>query len=481
MVRAKTLAWPGVAIAMVLIASACSSGSGDSTVDSGSPVTSTQPTSTQSADDIFGDATTTTTAAPNPCSTLPPEATDIGITADTITLLAAADVQIPIAPGLFKDAWDGVQAWADYINSHGGLACRHVEVIKFDTMLSPNESVNAQITACEKALAMVGTTSLFVFDTDPMNSCPDAAGNPIGIPDIAQITTETTHQCSPNTFPIVAPQGACPYDGGPREFIERVGEIKYFQENVDPDLRGVFLVPGDLPSIRQANITTIRAMEEAGVENVGEYTVGGSALQPVFTPFVQAIADNNANFARTGSNDQSLVKWRSEAVAQGVDAEIWECTISCYTQSIFEAGGDVVEGTYLTIFSVPFEEADTNDELQAYVDSVANPAAFGLNAWAAGVMIEDAVNAVVDRGDVNSITRESLLAELATVTAFDAHGMLGVTNPAGKVSGPCFAVIQIQDGKFVKVHPKARGVLDCDSANIHAITLDAAIESEKLG
>jgi len=471
-----------------MLAAACSGGSTTSVA-----VTTTAPATTttgQSANDLFGSTTTApdatanttapTTTEADPCAGVTTESTDIGITADKITVLVAADVQSPLAPGLFKDAWVGVKAWADHLNANGGLACRQVEVIEFDTLLNPNESANAQISACENALAMVGTTALFVFDTDTMNTCPDMVGNPIGLPDIAQLTTEVAHQCSANTFPVVAPQGACPYSGGPREFTERVGDVRWFQENIDPNLKGVFLAPGDLPSIRQASITTIRAIENLGVENVAEFAVSGADLQPVYTPFVQAIADNGANFARTGSNDQSLVKWRSEAAAQGVEAEIWACTIACYTHSIFDAGGEVIDGTYVTIFSIPFEEADTNTELQTYVDSVDNPAAFGLNAWASGVMFEDAINALVEANGVNGITRQSLLDQLSTVTAFDAHGMLGVTNPAEKLSGPCFAILQIQNGSFARVHPTQRGTLDCENANTQVLTLDAAAEADKL-
>jgi len=488
MLRGRLAGSATVAIGFALLAAACSSGS---TVDTGGTTTAPATTTTgQSANDLFGDTTTTLaesgdTAAPttteaDPCAGSTPEATDIGITSDKITVLVAADVQSPLAPGLFKDAWVGVKAWADHLNANGGLACRQVEVIEFDTLLNPNESANAQISACENALAMVGTTSLFVFDADTMNTCPDQSGNPIGLPDIAQLTTEVAHQCSVNTFPVVAPQGSCPYEGGLRVFTERVGDIKWFQDNIDPNLKGVFLAPGNLPSIRQASITTIRAIENLGVENIAEFAVSGADLQPVYTPFVQAIADNGANFARTGSNDQSLVKWRSEAAAQGVEAEIWACTIACYTHSIFDAGGDVINGTYVTIFSIPFEEADTNTELQAYVDSVDNPAAFGLNAWASGVMFEDAVNALVEANGINSITRRSLLDQLATVTAFDAHGMLGVTNPAGKLSGPCFAILQIENGAFVRVHPTQRGTLDCENANTQTLNLDAAAEADKL-
>ncbi len=486
MVRVDKFRVGTLALAFALAASACSGGSSADDEVSDSPTTTSTVAATstteQSADDLFGGETTdTTTPDLDPCADLTPEATDTGVSADTITVLVAADVNSPLAPGLFKDSWVGVKAWADHVNANGGLACRQVEVIEFDTLLNANESANAQITACENALAMVGTTALFVLDTAILNTCPDASGNPVGIPDIAQLTTEVAHQCSVNTFPVVEPQGACPYAGGPRVFTERVGEIRWFQENIDPDLTAVFIVPGDLPSTRQASITTIRAMEQAGVDNVAEFAVGGFDLQPVYTPFVQAITDNSANMARTGSNDQSLVKWRSEAVAQGVEAEIWVCTIACYSQSIFEAGGDVIDGTYVTIFTIPFEEADTNPELQAYVDSVSNPSAFGLNSWASGVMLEDAVNSIVDSDGINAITRQTLLEQMSTITAFDAHGMLGTVNPAGKVSGPCYVMLQIQDGAFVRVHPDDRGTFDCDPSNFATVTLDAAAESDKLG
>jgi len=486
MVRASTFKWSAVAFAIALLATACSS-------DSTPETSGTTNTVGQSADDLFGgespdnaQQSSSSTAAPHttavdPCTGLDTEATDIGVSTDTLTVLVAADVNNPLAPGLFKDAWTGVKAWADRINANGGLACRQVKVIEFDTLLNPNEAANAQISACEHALAMVGTAALFVFDTQKMNTCADQTGNPIGLPDIAQLTTEVAHQCSPTTFPVVAPQGSCPYDGGLRQFTERVGEIRWFQDNIEPDLKGVFLVPGDLPSIRQASITTIRAMEQAGVDNIAEFAVSGADLQPVYTPFVQAISDNGANFARTGSNDQSLIKWRSEAAAQGVDAEIWVCSIACYTQSIFKAGGDVIDGTYLTIFAIPFEEADTNAELQAYVDSVSSPSAFGLNAWASGVMFEDAVNAIVEADGVNAITRQSLLDELATVTSFDAHGMLGPVNPSAKTTGPCYAILQMHNGEFVRIHPAERGTLDCDIDNLTSIDLDAAAEAEKLG
>lgn len=417
------------------------------------------------------------------CDTAVTEDIEIGVSADEITVLVAADVNTPLAPGLFQGAFDGIAGWAEHVNATGGLACRQINVVQFDTLLNPSESVNAQISACENALAMVGTTALFVFDVEQVNTCEDNAGNAIGLPDIAALTTEVAHQCSTNTFAVVPPQGACPYEGaGDRLYGERVGHVNWLQENIAADLVGVFLVPGDLPATRQTGITTVRAViDEMGVVDAGTYAVSGGDLQPVYAEWVQAIKENGANYARTGSDLQSLIKFRSEAEAQGVEIPIWECTIACYDQAIFEEGGGVEEGTYMTIFSIPFEEADTNAELQDFVNGVDTPSAFALNSWSSGVLFEEAVNQIIeDTGDVNAINRANLLEALNSITAFDANGMLGTVNPVNGYSSECYVLLQIQGQEFVRIHPQERGTIDCDPANKIDLMLDAAVAANAI-
>lgn len=417
------------------------------------------------------------------CETAVTEDVEIGVSADEITVLVSADVNTPLAPGLFQGAFDGAAAWAGHVNANGGLACRQINLVQFDTLLNPSESVNAQISACENALAMVGTTALFVFDVEPLNTCPDTEGNPIGLPDIAALTTEVAHQCSLNTFAVVPPQGACPYEGtGERLYGERVGHLRWIQENIEPDLVGVFLVPGDLPSTRQTGVTTVRAMvDELGVIDAGTFGVSGSDLQAVYGEWVQAIADNGANYARTGSDLQTLIKLRSEAEAQGVDVAIWECTIACYDTAIFEEGGGVEDGTYMTIFAVPFEEADTNAELQDFVDNVDEPSAFALNAWVSGVLFEQAVNQLIEStDDVNAITRANLIEALKSITTFDANGALGTVDPVDGYSSECYVLLQIQGQEFVRIHPEERGTFDCDPSNKVDLVLDAAAEANEI-
>ena len=79
---------------------------------------------------------------------------------------------------------DAVQAWGKYINAHGGLAGRKVQVDFIDSKLSPDETRNAIIQACANDFAMVGTTALFLNNVDDMVACKDQAGQATGLPDV---------------------------------------------------------------------------------------------------------------------------------------------------------------------------------------------------------------------------------------------------------------------------------------------------------
>ena len=91
-----------------------------------------------------------------------PQATEIGVTAKEIRIAVLADVDTPVAPGLFRGSQDAVEGFAKYINKAGGLAGRKVVVDFIDTKLSPDEARNAVIKACSEDFAMVGTAALFL-------------------------------------------------------------------------------------------------------------------------------------------------------------------------------------------------------------------------------------------------------------------------------------------------------------------------------
>ena len=418
----------------------------------------------------------------DPCEAVDLDATDIGITEDTIKVVVMADVENPFAPGLFQGAIDGVNAWAERLNSEGGIACRQIEVIEHDSKLTAIDATNGFLVACERAFAMIGTTSLFANDTSDLQTCPDAQGNNIGVPEFAYITTEPTHQCSVVTFATSRPNSDCPYEGtGPRAVQSQVGHVQWLQENITPELNGVYLVPTDLASTITTTMPQVRSFQEIGVGIDAEPGVSGLATQAEYGPYLQAMAEANSNFAYTGSNDQSIIKWRSEARAQGFDDEgiIWMCQLACYTPTFLEQGGDTVEGTYVWLWFLPFDEVEQNQELADFMEAIGKefPEAWAAGSWAGGVLFEQVVNEIVAEGGPNAVTREAVLEGARNLASFDANGWW---SPADYTTTqnimPCFMLLQVQDGAFARVHPQERGELDCDPDNVVELTRDWAGE-----
>ena len=124
----KRAGWLALAIATSMAIAACGSSGGGS-------------------DDGLGGGNTTTSAT-DACKGKTLEASETGVTATDIKVTVMADVGSPLRPGLFQGSVDGVNAWAQYVNANGGLACRNVTVVEADSKLSPDEAKNGITTAC---------------------------------------------------------------------------------------------------------------------------------------------------------------------------------------------------------------------------------------------------------------------------------------------------------------------------------------------
>ena len=416
------------------------------------------------------------------CSSVTPQATEVGVTADTITIETMADVGSPLSPGLFQANLDAVKAFADHVNSQGGIACRKLVVRTWDTKLTPDEAKNGQLDACDKAIALVGGNSLFNPDVTTQQTCPDKTGAPTGIPDLAALANDINEQCASTTYNIQIAVETCPVTPGqPRPIKSFVGpEVKVFLPQ-NPGLHGMFAVPGDLPTTVQSAMSQVDAQSQAGVKWDDVVKVGGRDEQAAFLPRVVSIKDHASTYYYNGSGQNSLVLMRREAAAQGADSvKVWACSLGCYSQQFLSTGGADVEGTYVWMQFLPFEEADTNPELAAYLKGVGADKAtsFGAQAWQASVLLETAINDVVQKYGVNGITRAHLLEALDGIHDFTANGWMGAKDLKGV--SDCFVLLQVHNGKFVRVYPTERGTFDCDPKNVATVTIDPAAEAATL-
>ena len=422
------------------------------------------------------------TTAPNQCANVTLQSTDVGITPTTIDVQVMADVGSPLAPGLFQGNFDAMNAFATYVNAHGGIACRQLKVTTWDTKLDASESLNGLINGCSNAFDLVGNNVLFNNDLTPMDKCVDKTGAATGLPNISALSADLNEQCDPMTFTVQAVSATCPLQSGVAPWTQQVGHVKYWLQQ-NPGLHGLFLVPGDLPTTVQASTYNIAPQEQAGITFDATPKVSGRDAQPAYTPRVQLAKQKGSTYVYDGSNDVAMIRMRKEANAQGLSTvKVWGCSLACYTQDFIPQGGSDIEGTYLWLGFLPFEEASLNAADQAYVSALGSKVtSWGAQAWQAGMAFEQAVNAIVAKSGPNAVTRSALLTALKGMTNFTADGWIGPKALQGPgVYSPCFVLMQVQNGKFVRVYPTKPGTMDCNPANISTLTLDPAAEAAKL-
>ena len=108
------------------------------------------------SDSESGSGESSTAKANANCTKEALQATEIGVSADTISVEVMADTGSPLAPGLFQGNVDAMNAYAKWINANGGVGCRQLKVEAWDSKIDPTEAKNGIINACKNNLAMVG-------------------------------------------------------------------------------------------------------------------------------------------------------------------------------------------------------------------------------------------------------------------------------------------------------------------------------------
>jgi ABC-type branched-subunit amino acid transport system substrate-binding protein len=244
----------------------------------------------------------------------------------------------------------------------------------------------------------------------------------------------------------------------------------------DPGLHGLYLVAGDLPETTASGAIAIAAGTASGIKWDATPKVSGADTQTAYTPRVEEAKTAGSTFVSDGSNDVAMIHMRKEAIAQGLTSvKVWACGLNCYTNQFIPEGGADVNGTYVYLPFLPFEEASSNPADQAFVTALGSKVtSWGAQAWQAALAFKQAVDAIVAKSGPNGLTRAALLTALKGITNFTADGWLPPTPlEPGQVS-PCFVMMQVQNGKFVRVFPTKPGTFDCNPSNVTTVTLDPA-------
>jgi len=401
-----------------------------------------------------------------------PKATEVGVTPEEIRIAVVADVDNPLVPGFFAGAVAGVKGAAKYLNANGGIAGRKVVVDFIDSHLSADEARNAIIKACANDFALVGTSALFLNNVDDMVACPDKEGAATGIPDLPLVTTEVVQQCSPVSFPVNPPNLDCATrTEHPQTYRYNTVQIPYFEKK-HGKLKGYFLIPNDLKSATDSTLVAEAAIEAAGVEKLGETRLSLRSTRPEFTPAVQQIRDTGANyvFARV-----PFPPLRQEANVQGVtDVKVWDCELPCYDPEVIESGGKDMEGQYVKLQFLPFDETKSNKTLADFIKYTGRDQVdgYGPQAFASVLALKQAIDAVVKKDGKNALTRAAVLEALGNIHRFDANGMITPIDLGARRFSGCGVIMQIRNQEFTRVHPKKPGTFACAPGNVQTVKLD---------
>ena len=403
------------------------------------------------------------------------KAGEVGITKNEIRVAIVADVDSPLAPGVFQGQVDGMKAYAKYVNANGGIAGRTLVVDFIDSRLNPDEARNATIKACSEDFAMVGTAVVFLNNVDDMVACKDSTGVTTGLPDITTFTGQIVHGCSPVTYSVSPGELDCATkDQATKTFRVSLGQIRYYLSK-HKSLHGICIIPSDLKAAETTGRAECAGVKKLGIhlDGPGYYGVSATVPQSGLTSIISAAKAAGATYVSTLTSAPQAVSMRKEARLQGLDSVLaWDCSRVCYTKE-FLAGGADVEGNYSYLNTLPLNEAKSNKVLKSYLKYVGaeHANAFSQTAWAAGMLFHQAIDNIVARDGVNGITRAKYLNELAKTGHFDAGGMLAPTDIGARLPSPCYALVQVQNNKFVRVHPNKPGTFDCNPKNIATVNL----------
>ena len=381
-------------------------------------------------------STTTTAAASGSSSTskIPASAFSdhTGITANSV---AVGNVSTLSLGGLFKGAVVGTQAYADYVNSTGGVNGRKITVDSADDSFSGATNKQATQNAINNDFSLVGSFSL----EDSYGGALLAA-NP-GMPDVANVLDTTTGSL-PNVYSSV------PLNGGWQE-----GQLQYFKKKFPTDVTAVGSMIADLPSAQ-----TDWAGEKYVMDKVGykiAYAANYGVTQTDFTSNVIAMKNAGVKIIFVDSMAETYAAAMLKNLQQQNFHPVVVLGAATYTSKLItDAGAAAVNGSYLNQSTTLYQGQDAASvpAVSTFLHwvNIASPGykadLFTLYGWLSAQLFAQAL-----QNAGSNPSRGSLLAALGKITSFDGQHLIGPNDPAAKTVGNCYLIGQVVNGDFQRL------------------------------
>jgi ABC-type branched-subunit amino acid transport system substrate-binding protein len=444
-----------------LVTAACTAGNhGGSSTQTGLPVsTSTAVGQSSSAAGAGGGSSS--------CTGTKLQATDVGVTPTTITVEIMADIGASSIPGMANGSVNAIEAWANLVNSQGGLACRQVKVRVFDSKIDPTQSAAGYLDGCQNAFAMVGTYALAVSNVSTLDNCKDKYGRPTGLPETPGVALNPLQACNRTDFLYASTGEPCPAGTGVQTFAESSVYAQYMKYALGTSsAHGTYYVALTPPVIEETAVPMYLYIQRQGLRADQMVGLPATATQANFTPIVTKMASGKSQFYFSDAVFPTFLEAKAAAAAQGVSSKVlWLCQTTCYDPAFVKAGGSAAVGTKIAINTLPFGEANVNAEMDTFVTHVKNPDSFAIESWIAARLFQQGVQNLVAEKGPNALTRANILTALGQVKNWTDGGIIGPVTPSQHTPSNCIMVLNTNaNGTFSRVWPAKPGTLACGTA-----------------
>ena len=376
-------------------------------------------------------------------------ATDIGVTADSITLGNISDLSGPV-PGLFQGAVIGTQAYYAKINSEGGIYGRQLKIKVGDGQLDCDQNKAQHRNLIPKTFALVGSFSLY-----------DACGATVlkenaGVPDVHNALGSAA-LALPNNYSVA-----------PLSYGWRTGPLNYYKQKYGERFKKIGTIYADAGG----GAATWRGCKQA-IQSLGGEVLYERGFSPTDTDFTADIV----GMQRAGvqmiyviaSDAPTFARLASAARQQGVDWPIVAGAIA-YDEGFASRAGAAGDGIVNDMQFALFFNKDEGErvpavkEFQTWTDKVApgeKKDLFAVYGWTSAQLFVQALKAAGPEAK-----RAKVIAELKKITSFDGGGIIAPANPAGKKPPTCWLLITLKSGKWSRTDP-AKG-FRCDGPYFYA-------------
>jgi ABC-type branched-subunit amino acid transport system substrate-binding protein len=362
-------------------------------------------------------------------------ATDVGVTADSITVANVSDLSGPV-PGLFQGAVIGTQAYFAKINSEGGVYGRQLKLAIGDGQLDCSANKAATTDLVKKAFAMVGSFSLY-----------DDCGRPAidAVPNLADVHTALGPQTArdPHNF-SVAPMG----DGW------RSGPLKHYAATYGTKWQHIGAIYANVGASPTIWSHVVKAIESTGGKVVSQYGYGPSDTDFTAT-VIRMQRDGVQMIYSTAVDGAYAARFVNAARSQQVT---WPLIFGggVYDQTFLAQAGANANGVFNDQQYPMFFNTDEAARMpvvkdyQTWTRRVGGDGVildlYSIYGWTSAQLFVQALRAAGPRA-----TRQSLMQALRRVTSFDGSGLIAAANPAGKTPAGCWILTQVDKGVFRRV------------------------------